>query len=69
MPKLKTSKSASKRFSISSLGKVKRRSVGINHFNAKYGGSTARHKRSQKFLSKPNYKDIKNLLPYDLVVK
>lgn len=68
MLKLKTSKSALKRFKISSRGKIKRRSVGINHFNAKGGGSIARHKRSQKFLSKPNYKDIKNLLPYDLVI-
>ncbi len=62
--KLKTSKSALKRFKISSKGKMQRRSVHMNHFNAKYGGATKRHKHSTKFLSVPNKKDIKNLMPY-----
>lgn len=65
--KLKTSKSALKRFKISSRGKISRRRVGINHFNAKEGGNVARHKRVQKPLAKSNFREIKNLLPYDLM--
>lgn len=63
--KLKTSKSALKRFKISSRGKFHRRSVRMNHFNAKQTGATRRNKRADKLLSKSNFKDIKNLLPYE----
>ena len=62
--KLKTSKSARKRFKVSSKGKMQRRSVHMNHFNAKYGGAIKRRKHSPKSLAVPNEKDIKNLMPY-----
>ncbi|MEK7507397.1 MAG: 50S ribosomal protein L35 [Patescibacteria group bacterium] len=64
--KLKTSKSALKRFKFSSTGKISRRSVGINHFNAKDTGGERRRRRSEKPLTKTNLKDIKNLMPYNL---
>lgn len=68
MPKLKTSKSALKRFKFSSTGKIQRRSVRMNHFNAKDDGGARRNKRGQKPLAKVNEKDIKNLMPYNLLL-
>ncbi len=62
--KLKTSKSASKRFSVSGKGKVSHRAPNMNHFNAKDNGASRQSKRGQRLLAKPNYKDIDNLLPY-----
>ena len=62
--KLKTSKSALKRFKITGGGKFKRRHVRINHFNAKDSGSARRGKRGQFSMAKQNYKDVKNLMPY-----
>lgn len=62
--KLKTSKSASKRFKISSKGNIRHRHVRMDHFNAKDTGSMRRGKRPQKSLAKQNEKDIKNLMPY-----
>ena len=62
--KIKTSKSALKRFKISGTGKVSRRHVKLNHFNAKADGSQRRDKRGSKALAKANEKDIKNLMPY-----
>ena len=63
--KLKTSKSASKRFKISSSGKKQRRHVRLNHFNARQTGSARRNKRIALPLAKQNEKDIKNLMPYN----
>jgi ribosomal protein L35 len=65
--KLKTSKSALKRFKFSSRGKISRRRVRLNHFNAKGSGNVTRRKRSAKPLAKQNEKDIRNLMPYNLV--
>jgi len=62
--KLKTSKSALKRFRVTSKGKMEHRHTRTNHFNAKQTGGTRRNKRAQETLSKPNNKDIKNLMPY-----
>ncbi len=62
--KLKSSKSAFKRFKISSSGKKQHRHSRINHFNARQDGSARRNSRSQDILAKSNNKDIKNLMPY-----
>ena len=62
--KLKTSKSAAKRFKVSSKGKMQHRHVRMNHFNAKQTGKMRRNKRPQDTLAKVNDKDIKNLMPY-----
>lgn len=62
--KLKTSKSASKRFKISASGKKQHRHSRINHFNARQDGSMRRNKRLGETLTKQNEKDIKNLMPY-----
>lgn len=63
--KLKTSKSALKRFKISGRGKFLHRQSGQNHFNAKDDGGTTRGKRKQNVLLKQNLKDIENLMPYN----
>ncbi|MBI2062709.1 MAG: 50S ribosomal protein L35 [Candidatus Yanofskybacteria bacterium] len=62
--KLKSSKSALKRFKISSSGKKQHRHSRINHFNARQDGSARRNNRGQDVLAKPNKKDIRNLMPY-----
>ncbi|MEX2053346.1 MAG: 50S ribosomal protein L35 [Candidatus Paceibacterota bacterium] len=63
--KLKTNKSVLKRFKISSTGKMQRRSVRMNHFNAKDTGSMRRHKRTQTELPGENKISIKHQLPYN----
>lgn len=62
--RLKTSKSARKRFRISSEGKLQHRQSRINHFNARQDGSARRARRGQEVLAKQNKKDIRNLMPY-----
>lgn len=62
--KLRTSKSAAKRFHVSGTGIVQHRAPNMNHFNAKDEGVMRRDKRGQRALAKVNLKDIKNLMPY-----
>ena len=62
--KLKTSKSAKKRFKITGSGKVLHRAPNMNHFNAKETGAERRNKRGQRSLNSVNFADIDNLLPY-----
>jgi len=62
--KLKTSKSAKKRFKMTTKGKALHRSPNMNHFNAKDTGAERRNKRGQRSLKSQNFADIKNLLPY-----
>ena len=62
--KLKTKKAASKRFHISSTGKVQRRHVRQAHFNARASGEDKRRKHGDKDVSQSDNKRIKRLLPY-----
>lgn len=62
--KLKTSKSARKRFRVSGKGKMMHRHARMNHFNARESGNTRRLNRPQEELANQNKKDIKNLMPY-----
>jgi len=62
--KLKTSKSALKRFRFSSKGKIQHRRTHMNHFNAKESGGEKRDKRSQKPLARSDEQDIRSLMPY-----
>ena len=64
--KLKSSRSAGKRFKISARGKIKRRRTRQNHFNAKNSGNERRDKRMTRELPKASHKDIEHLLPYSL---
>jgi len=62
--KLKTNKSVSKRMRFTKRKKIKIRTGGQNHFNARESGKTKRNKRRDKNLSKANIKNIRELLPY-----
>ena len=66
--KLKTNRSAIKRFKFSGKGKVMRRPTKQNHFNAKDNGHESRAKSGTMELAKNNLKDIKNLMPYQTTV-
>jgi len=61
--KLKTKKSISKRFRATGKGKLMRRSVGQDHFNARNTGDAVRGKRKDKSLADSD-KQIKKQLPY-----
>lgn len=61
---MKTNKSYSKRLKVTKNGKVKARSKGQNHFNAKESGNTTRSKRrSQDFAL--SSKKISRFLPHN----
>ncbi len=62
MPKRKSNKALTKKIKVSKTGKVKRRSTGQNHFNAKESGNKTRSKRSDKRLFKTDEKNVKKAL-------
>lgn len=64
MPKLKTNKSALKRFKITKK-KVLHRHPHQNHFNAKQSGQKTRQKRGYEVLPSTKIsQNIKKILPY-----
>ncbi len=64
MPKIKTHGATSKRFKITSSGKVKKRKAGQDHFNSRESGNTTRKKRRDIDADKRLTKTIKTLNPY-----
>jgi len=64
MPKIKTAKAVSKRFTITKRRKVKQRKSGRDHFNARESGKTVRNKRRDITTDKSLDKTIKSLMPY-----
>jgi len=64
MPKLKTSKSAAKRFKISKTGKIKKRSAKRGHILGKMARKTKRKLRQSSYVSEADAKKIRRLLPY-----
>lgn len=65
MPKIKTHKATSKRFTVTKTKKVKRRKAGQNHFNARESGVITRRKRRDVNADKTQIKTIKQLMPYN----
>lgn len=63
MSKLKTNKSAIKRFKIT-RHKILRRPTKQNHFNAKDTGKETRDKRGYQKLSPSDEKNIRKIMPY-----
>jgi len=59
---MKTRKSIKKRFKITKTGKVLKRAIGQNHFNAKKSGKKRRKSRKWVKISKVEAKKIKKLL-------
>ncbi len=64
MPKIKTRKSASKRFTITKNGKVKYKKQGMRHFLTKKSTKRKRNLRHTGTLDKTEEKRIKRLMPY-----
>ncbi len=64
MPKLKTNKSAAKRFKRTKSGKFKKRSARRGHILGKMSRKAKRHLRKGSYVSKSDTKRIRRLLPY-----
>ncbi len=64
MPKMKTNKSAAKRFKITGKGKIKRRRANKSHLNEEKSAKRKRRLRKPTLVSEKEVKKIKKLLPY-----
>ncbi|CAL4318972.1 50S ribosomal protein L35 [Buchnera aphidicola] len=64
MRKLKTLKSASKRFKKTSSGKFKRKQANLRHILTKKTKKKKRHLRLKKIVSQSNNKAVKSFFPY-----
>ncbi len=62
--KMKTNKSAAKRFSFTANGKIKRKKAGLRHFMRRKSVRAKRNLSNRALLSKADRKLIKPLLPY-----
>jgi large subunit ribosomal protein L35 len=64
MPKMKTRKSASKRFSVTGSGKVKYKKQGLRHILTKKSTKRKKNLRKPAMLSPEEQKRVKRLMPY-----
>lgn len=64
MPKLKTNKSAKKRFKLTKKGKLKRFKAGRRHLLTSKSSDRKRHMRKGVLVEGCQAKAIKKLLPY-----
>ncbi len=64
MPKMKTRKSAAKRFRVTSSGKVKYKKQGLRHILTKKSTKRKRNLRHGAMLSEPETKRVRRLLPH-----
>ncbi len=64
MPKMKTRKSAAKRYKITGNGKVRYKKQGLRHILTKKKSKRKRNLRNAAILSDVETKRIKQLLPY-----
>lgn len=64
MPKVKTRKSAAKRYSVTGSGKIKYKKQGLRHILAKKSKKRKRNLRSAGMLSGSEEKRAKRLVPY-----
>lgn len=64
MPKLKTNKAASKRFSATGSGKIKRSKANKQHILGKKTTKRKRNLRKTGYVDKTNEKQMRRLLPY-----
>ena len=62
--KMKTNRSAAKRFSFTANGKIKRKKAGMRHFMRRRSVRAKRNLRNRGYLSKSDHSLIKTLLPY-----
>ena len=64
MPKMKTSKSAAKRFKVTGTGKLKRSKAYKQHILTKKSTKRKRRLRKGGYVSVSNAKVMKTLIPY-----
>ena len=64
MPKMKTRKSAAKRYSFTGTGKVRYKKQGLRHILTKKNTKRKRDLRHTGILSEAEVKKVKVLLPY-----
>ncbi|HAQ41307.1 MAG TPA: 50S ribosomal protein L35 [Clostridiales bacterium] len=64
MVKLKTNRSAAKRFSKTASGQIKRSKAGKNHFTGKKASKSIRNLRKSTMLSSADKDRIRKILPY-----
>jgi len=63
MPKIKTRKTAAKRFKITGTGKIMRRNTGKGHLMIKKGGSRKRRLSLESTVSRGEKQKIHRLMP------
>ena len=64
MPKLKTSRAAAKRFSVTGTGKLKRMKAYKSHILTKKSAKRKRNLRKATMTDSTNIKNMKKILPY-----
>lgn len=64
MPKIKTKKSAAKRFKITAGGKIKRTHCNKNHILNKKDRKRKRRLRQGGYVDKADLRNVKKVLPY-----
>ena len=64
MPKMKTRKSAAKRYRLTASGKVRYKKQGLRHILTKKNSKRKRNLRKMGILSPAETKKVKQLLPY-----
>ncbi len=64
MPKMKTKKSAAKRFSTTGTGKLKRNKAYKSHILTKKTTKRKRNLRKAAMTDKTNVKNMKKIMPY-----
>ena len=64
MPKMKTRKSAAKRFHVTGGGKVKYKKQGLRHILTKKNAKRKQHLRKAAMLSPAEEKRAKQMMPY-----
>ena len=64
MPKIKTNRSAAKRFKVTGTGKIKRGAALRSHILTKKTTKRKRHLRKQQYIDVSNHAQVKKLIPY-----
>ncbi|HRH32931.1 MAG TPA: 50S ribosomal protein L35 [bacterium] len=64
MPKIKTHKATTKRFTLTKTKKLRRRKAGQDHFNSREPGKVVRNKRRDIFAHTTDEKNVRSFMPY-----
>ena len=64
MPKVKTNRSAAKRFKVTGTGKLKRNKAYKRHILTKKSAKTKRNLRKAAITDTTNVKNMKKIIPY-----